>query len=258
MHVSNQKVYQFRSGRVSSANRRISHNDLPHDLPNVPVLSGTLLSMELAIGQPSVDLAQISQLVLSDLGATLQILRHAGRENSIDSHLQRVEDCIVELGVEGCLDVIAKCPIASGPRFNSVYFAWERARETAFIARFVAEKYDLNVAAEDAYLVGLAHEIGSLPKILEWDCMRQIGDDIDLAGLRIAEAWHLPHCISEYFLVRMAGKSKTEWTKIVDCALDLFEGRPSASLRDKSILLPFNPSERYPRAASRGPALAGS
>ena len=38
--------------------------------------------MELAIRQRSADLAQVSQLVLSDLGATLQILRHAGRENS--------------------------------------------------------------------------------------------------------------------------------------------------------------------------------
>jgi hypothetical protein len=252
--MSNRKIYQFSPRRASSANRRISHKDLFRELPDVPVLSGTLLSMELAIGQRSADLAQVSQLVLSDLGATLQILRHAGRENSIDSHLQRVEDCIVELGLEGCLDVIANCPIASGPRFNSVYSAWERARETAFIARFVAEKLALNVAAEDAYLVGLAHGIGSLPKILEWDCMSQIGDDSDLAGLRIAEAWHLPNCISEYFLVRMASKSRTEWTKIVDCALDLFEGRPSASLRDKSILLPFNPSEKYPRATSQRPA----
>ena len=253
MYVSNQKVYQFSPRRASSADRRMRHNNPIHELPDVPVLSGTLLSMELAIGQRSVDLAQVSQLVLSDLGATLQILRHAGRENSIDSHLQRVEDCIVELGVDGCLDVIAKCPIAKGPGFNSVYSAWERARETAFVARFVAEKLALNVTAEDAYLVGLAHGIGSLPKILEWDCTSQIGDDSDLAGLRIAEAWHLPHCISEYFLVRMAGKSKTEWTKIVDCALDLFEGRPSASLRDKSILIPFNPSEKYPRATSLRP-----
>jgi len=253
MYVSNQKVYQFSRGRASSADRRMRHNDPIHELPNLPVLSGTLLSMELAIGQRSVDLAQVSQLILSDLGATLQILRQAGRENSIDSHLQRVQDCIVELGLEGCVDVMAKCPIATGPRFDSVHAAWERARETAFIARFVAEKLALNVAAEDAYLVGLTHGIGSLPKILGWDCMSQIGDDSDLAGLRIAEAWHLPHCIAEYFLVRMAGKSRTEWTKIVDCALDLFEGRPSASFRDKSILLPFNPSERYPRATSPRP-----
>ncbi len=252
--MSNQKVYQFSPRRASAAKRRLSHNDLNHELPDVPVLSGTLLSMELAFNQRSADLAQVSQLVLSDLGATLQILRHAGRENSIDSHLQRVEDCIVELGLEGCLDVMANCPIASGPRFNSVYSAWERARETAFIARFVAEKLALNVAAEDAYLVGLAHGIGSLPKILEWDCISRFGDDSDLAGLRIAEAWRLPLCISEYFLVRMAGKSKKEWTKIVDCALDLFEGRPSASLRDKSILLPFSPSEKYPRATSQRPA----
>jgi hypothetical protein len=209
--------------------------------------------MELIIRQRTVDLAQVSQLILSDLGATLQILRQAGRENSTDGYLQRVEDCIAELGLEGCLEAMAKCPIAKGPRLHSVCSAWERAREIAFIARFVAEKLALNVAAEDAYLVGLAHGIGNLPKILEWDCISQIGDDSDLAGLRFAEAWHLPHCIAGYFLGRMAGKSQTQWTKIVDGALELLEGRPSASLRDKSILLSFNPSEKFPRAASPRP-----
>jgi hypothetical protein len=210
--------------------------------------------MELVICQRSVDLEQVSQLILSDLGATLQILRQAGRENSMDGYLERVEDCIAELGLEGCLEAMAKCPIARGPLFTSVYSAWERARETAFIARFVAEKLALNVSAEDAYLVGLAHGIGNLPKILEWGLISQIGDDSDLAGLRIVEAWHLPHCIAEYFLGRMAGKSQTQWTMIVDCALELLEGRPSAWLRDESISLPFTPSERYPHAASQRPA----
>jgi hypothetical protein len=207
--------------------------------------------MELVIRQRAVNLAQVSQLVLSDLGATLQILREAGRENSMDGNLQRVEDCIVEIGLEECLVVLAKCPIARGSRFKSVCSAWERAREIAFIARFVAEKLALDVTQEDAYLVGLTHGIGNLPKILQWDCNSQFGADNNLAGLRLAEAWHLPHCIAEYFLGRMAGKSQTQWTMIVDSALELLEGRPSVSVSDKSISLPFNPSERFLPAASQ-------
>jgi HDOD domain len=254
--VSNQKVYQFSPGRASAADRRVPHNDLIHKLPNVPVLSGTLLSMELIIRQRAVNLSQVSQLVLSDLGAILQIYRQAGRENSIDGYLQRVEDCIVEIGLEACLEAVAKCPIARGPRFSSIHSAWERAREIAFIARFVAEKLDLEVAQEDAYLVGLAHGIGNLPKMLQWDCISQLGADSNLAGLRIVEAWHLPHCLAEYFLGRMAGKSQTQWTMIVDCALELLEGRPSVSICDKSISLPFTPSEKYLHAASQRPASA--
>jgi hypothetical protein len=233
------------------------HEDLICELPDVPVLSGTLLSMELVICKRSVDLAQVSQLVLSDLGATLQILRQAGRENAMgDGCLERVEDCIAWLGLEGSLEALARCPIARGPRFTSVYSAWTRARETAIISRFVAEKLGLNVAAEDAYLVGLARGIGNLPATLEWDWTSQIGNDSDLAALRIVEAWHLPRCIAEYFLDRMAGKSQTRWTVIVDCAMELLEGRPSPWLHDDFRSLPFAPSGRSRHVAAQPPACA--
>jgi hypothetical protein len=253
--VSNQKVYQFRPGRASSANCRIPLDDLIRQLPDVPVLSGTLLSMELIICQRSVDLAQVAQLVLSDLGATLQILRRAGCETaSGEGRLERVEDCIAALGLDGCLEALEKRPVATGPRFASVYTAWNRAREVAFVSRSVAEKLSLNVTAEDAYLVGFAHGIGELPEILNWDWISQFGHDSDLAGLRIAEAWHLPHCIVEYFLDRMAGKSQTQWTMIVDFALELLEGRPTAPRRNEFISLPFAAPHRYPQVASLRPA----
>jgi hypothetical protein len=234
--VSNQKVYQFRPLRASSANCRRPQFDLIRELPDVPVLSETLVSMELTIRQRSVDLAQVSQLVLSDLGATIQILRLAGRECATGGGcLERVEDCISGLGLNECLEAMAKCPITRSARFASVYSAWDRARGIAVISRSVAETLALNVASEDAYLVGLAHGIGTLPEILEWGWISQSGDDSDLAGLRIADAWHLPHCIVEYFVDRVAGETQTQWTTIVDHALELLESRPYALLRDEFI-----------------------
>jgi HD-like signal output (HDOD) protein len=207
--------------------------------------------MELVVCQRSVDLAQVSQLVLSDLGATLQILRQASGENAMGGgRLERVEDCISGLGLEGCIEAMSMCPITRSARFAPVYSAWNRARDIATISRFVAEKLALNVASEDAYLVGLAHGIGNLPEILDWDWISQFGGNSDLAGLRIAEAWRLPHCIVEYFLDRMAGKEQSQWITIVDRALELSESRPAASLRDELISLPFAPSERYQPVAS--------
>jgi hypothetical protein len=198
--------------------------------------------MELIICQRSVDLAQVSQLVLSDLGATLQILRQAGLENAMGgSCLERVEDCISGLGLDRCFEAMAKCLITRSTHSASVYSAWDRAREIAVTSRSVAETLALNVASEDAYLVGLAHGIGNLPEILEWDWISQIGDNSDLAGLRISEAWYLPHCIVEYFLDRVAGKKQTQWTTIVDHALEQLESRPSALLRDEFIAHPLRP-----------------
>ena len=49
-------------------------------LPAVPVMPETLLLLDLVAQEPTVDLRGMSQLVLDDMGATLQILRLAGRE----------------------------------------------------------------------------------------------------------------------------------------------------------------------------------
>lgn len=256
--MSTQNVYQFRPGRTSSVNCRLPQSDLIRELPDVPVLPETLVSMELTIRQRSVDLGQVSQLVLSDFGATIQILRLAGRENAMGGGcLERVEDCISGLGLEECLEAMAKCPITRSTQFASVHSAWDRAREIAVISRSAAEALRLNVSSEDAYLVGLAQNIGNLSKILEWDRISQIGDDSDLAGLWIAETWRLPHCIVEYFLDRVAGQTQTQWITIVDYALALLESRPSPLLRDEFISLPFDPSGRYQPDSSQSPAHAG-
>jgi hypothetical protein len=244
---------------ASSAKRPALQFDLLRELPEVPVISGTLLSMELVTCQHCVDLAQVSQLVLSDLGATLQILRRAGREAETGHDcLERVEDCISWLGLEGCLEAMFEFPITRSTHFATILTAWDRAREIAVVSKFVAEKFALNVASEDAYLVGLANGIGKLPGILEWDWMSESSGNSDLTGLRMAEAWHLPHCIVDYFLDRLAGKTQTQWTMMVDCALELLEGRPFASIRDEFISLSFAPPQKRQSAASRPPAYAGS
>jgi HDOD domain len=197
--------------------------------------------MELIICERSVDLAQVSQLVLSDLGATLQILRQAGHESSRGGgRHERVEDCISGLGLDRCFEAMAQRLITRSTHSASVYSGWERAREVAVTSRFVAEKRALNVASDDAYLVGLTHGIGYLPEIMDWDWISQFRGNSDLAGLRIAEAWCLPRCIVEYFLDRVTGKTQTQWTTIVDHALDLLESRPSVLDRDEFIELPFH------------------
>jgi hypothetical protein len=194
--------------------------------------------MELILCERSVDLAQVSQLVLSDIGATLQILRQAEQENAMGGGRPgRVEDCISGLGLDRCFEAMTKCLITRSTHSASVYSAWYRAREIAVASRFVAEELAMNVASEDAYLVGLLHGMGNLPEILEWNWTSQFGGNSDLAGLRIAETWRLPHCIVEYFLDRMAGKTQTQWTTIVDRALKLLESRPSDSLPDEFIHL---------------------
>jgi hypothetical protein len=59
--------------------------------PAIPIMQETLLLLDLVVQEPSVDLREMSKLVLDDLGATLQILRLAGSEysNSKDRPLRK-------------------------------------------------------------------------------------------------------------------------------------------------------------------------
>ena len=212
-----------------------------------------LFPWKLTIRQRPVDLAQVSQLVLFDLGATLQILRRAGREKTVDGRLKRIEDCIVEIGMGACLEALAQCPIARrSPALLLFISAWQRARETAFIARFVAESSPWTSLKRMPIWSAWPMALATCLNFWSGIAAGKFGSDSDLTGLRIAEAWRLPHCIAEYFLDRMAGKSQTQWTKIVDCALELLESRPSTSLSDNSIASSFQSVQKIPDA--RGPA----
>ena len=55
----------------------------------------TLLLMDLGALEKPVDLEEITQVVLSDPGATIQVLRLAGRERALGEEREaRIEDCI--------------------------------------------------------------------------------------------------------------------------------------------------------------------
>ena len=53
-------------------------------LDEVPVMSTTVLGLEILLHEPCIDLRMASELVLSDVGATIQILRLVGREYEFD------------------------------------------------------------------------------------------------------------------------------------------------------------------------------
>ena len=193
--------------------------DLVRNLPDVPVLSETLLLMELKIRERVVDLREVSNLVLSDLGATIQIMRMSASEDySADCRITRIEDCISGLGLQACFDAMSRRPLKRTAREAKVVEAWLHARNTAENARFLAEDEYPNIHPDEAYLVGLLHALGTLPTVLGWSRMRVLPSDPTLSGLQMAEAWSFPHCVSEYFSGLRAPKSANRWTQIVGLA----------------------------------------
>ena len=194
------------------------HQSGATSLPAVPVMPETLLLLELVAQEPSVDLAEMSQLVLDDLGATLQILRLAGREyGHTHGRPRRIEDCISLLGVNACLQAVSEETAARHRRHKAVAETWAHARETAQYSKQIADDLP-GVNPNEAYLVGLLHSIGSLPGVLGWDAGGKSAAEAALNGFQIAKNWSLPRPVLEFFSETQTAECKTGWSEVVRSA----------------------------------------
>ncbi|HUB29852.1 MAG TPA: HDOD domain-containing protein [Terracidiphilus sp.] len=214
-----ERVFGMVAARQALSVNQAAALDVFRDLPDVPVLSETLLLMEFKVRERVVDLGEISRLVLSDVGATIQVMRLSGIENLyLENRLTRIEDCIADLGVHSCLEVMSRQTLKRSTRKPAVLEAWLHARIIAENCRFLAEEEFPSVHPDEAYLVGLLHAIGDLPSILGWQRTAPLFNNPGLVGLRMAQAWSLPECVVQYFSDLRLRPSPSVWTSLVEQA----------------------------------------
>jgi hypothetical protein len=137
-------------------------------LDDVPVMSATVLGLEILLHEPCIDLGMASELVLSDVGATIQVLRLVGREYEFATeHPCRMGDCIASLDSGAWFDAVSARTFPCDREHAAATSLWNHCRLVAQYAQLVAESLD-GISPEEAYLVGLLHEIGAIPKVLGW------------------------------------------------------------------------------------------
>jgi hypothetical protein len=212
--VLNTSVFEFPASRSALA-FQLGHVD---DLPGVPALPETLLAMEFQLQEFSIDLCAISEIVLGDLGATIQILRLAGRENGdAEGRPVRIEDCISDLGLRACLRAAAGGTMARGIRQRAVLQMWEHSRQIAQTCRLIAEEIPGFISPHQAYLAGLLHGIGDLPAVLGWE--RSATQNYrPFTAVELAERWSFPMFLKEFFhTVNKPGWS-SQWSKMMSTA----------------------------------------
>ena len=212
----NKRVVEIGAWRNSDQQPQIN---LSRDLPDIPVLPGTLLLMEFCANGRSIDLNEISQLVLGDLGATIQIMRRVGQEySSGEERPNRIEDCISTLGLQACIEAMSRRTVTRSMNKPAILEAWSHGRDVAERCRSLAAEMPRNTSPDEAYLTGLLHELGSLPVIFGWDPALGLSSDPDLEGMRLAEAWSLPLCVVDYFFEICNPKGTNRWAGIVQRA----------------------------------------
>ena len=179
----------------------------------VPVMRETLLLVELEAQEFCVDLRALSQRILSDLGATMQVFRLAGREfGRNEQRPKRLEDCVAGMGVQACIDAMSMRVSPLGRRSSAIVELWRHARKIARRSQHIALQ-SRSFDADQAYLVGLCHSIGSLPMVLGWR-----GHDSAATGVELAEEWLLPDCVAGYFDALESASGKSPWMGIVEAA----------------------------------------
>jgi len=215
--VLKKAVFRAHAGFSPVAVHQPWHFGALSDLPAVPVMPETLLLLDVETQEHSIDLRRVSQLVLGDLGATVQILRLAGREYGDAQGPNRIEDCISDLGVRACMEALSEQITVRDSHHDPVARLWAHSREIAQYAKLVAEETP-DVNPEQAYLVGLLHAIESLPAVLGWDLSETGMFDNGLTSLKMVREWSFPRFLVESFDDRHSASRASRWAEIVRTA----------------------------------------
>ena len=137
-------------------------------LDELPVMSSTVLGLDMILQEPYIDLRIVSDLILSDVGATIQILRLIGREYDFAADRpSRIGDCIASLDVNAWYGAVSAHTFPCDREHEAMTVVWKHCRVVAQYSQLVAESME-HIAPEDAYLVGLLHGVGAIPTSLGW------------------------------------------------------------------------------------------
>jgi hypothetical protein len=223
--VVNARVFEIRPGHSFSGGHTASAA-LKDCFPDIPALPETLLLMELRSHEISVDLREMSRVVLDDFGATLQILRLAAREYPENENRPvRIEDCISDLGLDACLKAAARQAVTHHARHRTVLETWAHSREIAHYSRLVAGEMGGGAHPDEAYLTGLFHTLGEVSSLLGWETQRN-STHWASTGLRLAEHFCLPLCVQEFFREVLHPETGAGWVEIVQMAHELARRSP--------------------------------
>ncbi len=199
--------------------------------PSAPTLLATRLQLELLLSSRSpsagVDLREAAGIILNDLGATLEVFRLAGEECcegwESGGVASRLEDCLASLGTEVWLDAVCanaveRTDAGTHGRTSELAAFWEHGRAVAYACWLLAEHQE-GVCPEEAYLVGLLHEVGRLPELLGWTPAQFGGTGALWTGSTLgllAKHWRLPLYLERVVVAPEA--PSTRWRRLLEAA----------------------------------------
>jgi hypothetical protein len=194
----------------------------PELLDEIPSMLSTVLGLNILLQEPSIDLKKVSELVLNDLGATIQILRLIAREPDLTPELPcRMGGCLASLDVDQWFRAISARTFPRDLEHVETSGFWEHSRLVGQYAQLVAESMG-DISPEDAYLVGLLHGVSSIPKVLGWTSYGSGGEVSE--AMRAMEGTLPPFVLDAIHSMTDSAKS-APWRFILTAAHELASAR---------------------------------
>lgn len=184
-------------------------------LPDLPIMAATRLQLDLLINNSVIDLKNVTEVILADPGATIQILRVTGEEfPDPDERPKRIEDCIVTLSLARCYQIICESKVS---HFGPHVAEWQRCRRLAECARELAKGLE-GFCPEEAYLVGLLCRIGRFPQLLGWKGGTFLSAESDALGVMLACHWQLPQYVLLAIWEQQQFDASSTWRNVLTLA----------------------------------------
>ena len=187
-------------------------------LPPFPPVAARLLSL---LASPSVKIADVAELILSDATFSARVLQHANSALfSFPSQIEAVDHAVALIGIDRTRELLvlhATGACASGAlRTDQMRNCWQHSIATAVIAEEIAKA--CGVFTSTAFTAGIIHDIGRLgllaayPKEYEQVIRASVEQCLDIldferekfgvhhaeAGMQLAQLWGLP---DEYHII---------------------------------------------------------
>ena len=172
------------------------------EFPGPPAMPIALLRLELCLSAPVADLQDITNIIKSDIGLTVQLLRVAAREiEESPDRVVTISDIVVQVGVERLRALVARTkplPVhfRSPAGLGECERFWTHSRLTALVAEDLAGQSS-EVSPEEAYLAGLLYHVGDLPWLLGWATTGLVTANSCPINYRMAEAWRFPRALAD-------------------------------------------------------------
>jgi HD-like signal output (HDOD) protein len=167
------------------------------EFPSPPAIPSALLRLDLRLSEFVADLHDITDIIRSDIGLTVQALRLAAREiEKSPGKIVSISEIVVDLGVEKLRTLVAGTgalpnQVRNRPGSRVCERFWAHSRLTALVSEELADRSS-NVSPEEAYLAGLLCHLSDLPSLLGWVTTDSNAQDSTQIGRRMAQAWGFP------------------------------------------------------------------